>query len=302
MMKIQTYSILVGTKACNACCHYCVAKMTPGFNIPQEKPKIHWFPPVGIPEINWKNFETGCKFAAKSDVSTVLITGKGEPTLFPYQITDYLERLQAHSFPFIELQTNGIALFQEHNRYDSCLEKWRELGMTTVAISVVHYKDQKNKEIFQPEGNYMNLFILIEKLHSLGFSVRLSVVMIKDYIDSINEVKNLVTFAKGNQVEQLTIRHVEQPEKGGSLAIRKWISEHRLRKEQLDSIRDFLKKEGTKLLRLVHDAVVYDLDGQNICFTNALTISPNPEEVRQLIFFPDGHLRYDWQYPGAILL
>jgi hypothetical protein len=24
--------------------------------------------------------------------------------------------------------------------------------------------------------------------------------------------------------------------------------------------------------------------------------------MRNLIFFPDGHLRYDWEYEGAILL
>ena len=28
----------------------------------------------------------------------------------------------------------------------------------------------------------------------------------------------------------------------------------------------------------------------------------NPDEVRQLIFFPDGHLRYSWVYDGAIIL
>jgi hypothetical protein len=55
-------------------------------------------------------------------------------------------------------------------------------------------------------------------------------------------------------------------------------------------------------MELVHGAIVYDLHGQNICLTNALTIEPRSDEIRQLIFFPDGHLRYDWQYKGAIIL
>jgi len=33
-----------------------------------------------------------------------------------------------------------------------------------------------------------------------------------------------------------------------------------------------------------------------------LTIQPKIRKKRQLIFYPDGHLRYDWQYQGAILL
>ena len=35
---------------------------------------------------------------------------------------------------------------------------------------------------------------------------------------------------------------------------------------------------------------------------DCLTIDPSADDIRQLIFFPDGHLRYDWQYAGALLL
>ena len=65
---------------------------------------------------------------------------------------------------------------------------------------------------------------------------------------------------------------------------------------------DYLVTNGTKLLELPHGAIVYDVNGQNVCFSNCLTRTDNPENIRQLIFFPDGHLRYDWEYKGAILL
>jgi hypothetical protein len=52
----------------------------------------------------------------------------------------------------------------------------------------------------------------------------------------------------------------------------------------------------------MHGAIVYDYRGQNVCLTDALTIEPETDKIRQLIFFPDGHLRYDWQYKGAILI
>jgi hypothetical protein len=46
---------------------------------------------------------------------------------------------------------------------------------------------------------------------------------------------------------------------------------------------------------------VYDVDGQNVCLSNCLSNDPQTGDLRNLIFFPDGHVRWDWQYQGAIL-
>jgi hypothetical protein len=35
--------------------------------------------------------------------------------------------------------------------------------------------------------------------------------------------------------------------------------------------------------------------------TNCLTIQPKSEEMRQIIFYPDGSVRYAWQFSGARL-
>lgn len=290
-MKIQTFSIILGNKSCNAHCPYCVAKMTPAYGIGSKKPKI-----------NWRNFDIGCKFAKDDGVSTVLMTGKGEPTLFPKQITHYLNHLKPYDFPFIELQTNGILFFQKKGEYTKYLNKWYKLGITIIAISVVHYDNKRNKEIFQPNGMYMDLVELIKNLHSIGFSIRLSCIMLKGFIDKIEEVKKIVEFARNNKVEQLTITPAEKPKKNENQKISDWVSKHKLEENQLNIIRGFLEKQGIELMRLAHGAVVYDLNGQNICSTNCLTIDSGSKDVRQLIFFPDGHLRYDWQYKGAILL
>lgn len=290
-MKIQTYTALVGGRECDARCPFCVSKMTPKLGVPLQ-----------APEINWRNFGIGCNFAKASGVSTVLLTSKGEAILFPDQITDYLKNLRPYNFSFIELQTNGIAFFQRYNEYEGYLKEWYNLGLTTIAISLVHYENEKNKEIFQPDSDYMDLVELIKKLHKIGFSLRLSAVMCKGFIDRVNKVKKLIQFTKDNKVEQLTIRPVRRPEKSESEKVYKWVLKHELSEEEISSIREFLFREGKEVLRLVHGAVVFDLGGQNICLTDALTLEPESQEIRQLIFFPDGHLRYDWQYPGAILL
>lgn len=291
-MRIQTYSIVVGTTACDGCCPYCVSKMTPNQGIGLK--------PSGI---NWRNFDKACKFARDSMVSTVLLTGKGEPILFPEQVSEYLRRLQRYDFPFIELQTNGMRLFQEKEKYEPYLKNWYELGLNTIAVSVVHYDNQKNQRIFQPRGPYMDLAGLVSYLHSLKFSVRLSCVMFKGGIDSVEELKALIDFSQRHQVEQLSIRPVNAPQESENSEVVRWVTEHRLDESgHLPPIRGFLTHRGKKIMGLVHGAAVYDVNGQNVCLTNALTTSSSDEEVRQLIFFPDGHLRYDWQYPGAILL
>lgn len=297
-MKIQTYSVLVGSRACDARCPYCVSKMTPAQGVGLKTPEVN--PVLG--GVNWRNFKVGCRFAQDCGVSTVLLTGKGEPILFPGQITEFLRHLHDYRFPFIELQTNGIRLFQRKREYERYLKTWYKQGLTTVAVSIVHYENEKNGKIFQPNGCYMDLVGLIGHLHSIGFSVRLTTMMYGGGIDCVEEVKRLIEFAKKNRVEQLTIRPIAMPEVSENPEVANWVAGHTVERDALFKIRSWLNGNGTELMRLVHGAIVYDVRGQNICLSNCLTISSSSEEVRQLIFFPDGHLRYDWQYPGAILL
>ena len=103
-------------------------------------------------------------------------------------------------------------------------------------------------------------------------------------------------------VEQLTVRSVRAPDEAEDEAVYSWTKDKELTPGKILDLAEFLEKNGNKLMTLDHGGVVYDLDGQNVCVTDCLTIKPEGEDVRQLIFFPDGHLRYDWQHKGAILL
>lgn len=290
-MKIQTFSILAGTALCNARCPYCVSKMTgikkAGFN---------------EPAINWRNFEKACRLSQVNDVSTVLITGKGEPTLYPKQITKFLEKMRKYNFPLIEIQTNGISLGKEFNKYKKYLEKWYKLGLNTIAISIVHYEKQKNREIFTPYSDYFDLKVLIKRLHNLGFSVRLSCLLMEGFIDSPEKVGKLIEFAKINSVEQLTIRRLWLTQNSENPEIAEWCEKQVLAEAKIKEIIKYVEKNARKLMTLGHGAVVYDFKGQNVCITDCIMIHPNTDEIRTLVFFPDGHLRYDWDYGGATLL
>lgn len=289
-MRIQTLSIIAGSEACNARCPFCVSKMTPPLGVELKEP-----------EVNWRNFDIACRLAKQSGVTTVMFTGKGEPTLFPEQITKYLDKIEKYEFPIVELQTNGTKLSEDSGTND--LKYWYARGMTTIAISIVHYDPDKNREVYLPhKKKYTDLALLIKKLHDLHFSVRLTCIAANGFIDSAEKVKNLVSFAKENRVEQLTITPVNKPETILNKEAWNWTNSHHLTEEQLKDIIRLLKAEATPIMTLAHGAIVYDLYGQNICLNHCLSVQPDAEEMRNLIFFPDGHLRYYWQYPGAILL
>lgn len=278
--------MVVGSRACNAHCPFCISKQT------------------GLPtptEVNWRNFRVACKLAKETGTTTVLMTGKGEPTLYPELITKHLLEMAPFNFPLIELQTNGIQIAS--GKLDEFLQTWYNLGLTTIALSVVHYDGSMNGEIYQPNRvGYDNLEVLIHKLHSIGFSVRLCVMLLKGYIDTPDMVKATIWYCKQLRVEQLTFRNIKAAEVTSDNGVTEWTRQHALNDAEVSAINAYVKTNGTLLHKLMHNTVIYDVDGQNVCLGTCLTQDPNQDDFRQLIYFPSGELRWDWQYSGARIL
>lgn len=295
-MKIQTFSVVVGGPACNAKCPYCVSRLTGctnGIDVGQK-----------AMDIKKRNFNIACNFAKMSGVSTVLLTGKGEPTLYPDHITRYLEQLEKWQFPFIELQTNGIVL----NELQDELKEWYDAGLTTVSLSCASKYEDNNEKIF---GKDIRLEKNIELLHRIGFSVRISCVMTDAYVSGISDIVTFVDWCKYNGVEQFTVRpatNISLNEINGDdikTGVHQWIEENT--QKVWTNMQDICwwfddSKNATTLLTLAHGAKVYDCNGQNISLNSCLTRSDNPDDIRQLIFSSDGHLRFDWVKEGAIIL
>lgn len=290
-MKFKLFSVVVGREACVASCPFCVSGCTP------TKENLI------SPKVNFRNFDIACRLAEKSGIDTVMLTGRGEPLLYPDQLTDYLKALSKFNFPFIELQTNCILASKQREKYDDYFKKWYELGLTTITISVVSHRKEVNQKIYQPNGEYIDLPELIDYLHYIGFSLRLTCVMCKGMMDSEEEIMNFIKFAKENKVEQVTLRPVNDEFRRQTA--HDWIEINKLTQSRKEEIKAYLDKVGTKLLTLERIGTVYDVMGQNVMFSlplNKNTRDDDPENGRQLIFFPDGHLRYEWEMEGGILL
>jgi len=132
-MKVSTLSIVCGTDACNASCPYCISKITGTEDIPK------------TPAINYTRLKKACQLAENSGATTVLLTGKGEPTLYMDQILEFLSSLQNFNIPIVELQTNGIILSKNQDTY---LRELRRGRLDTICLSIVHWDEEKNAEIF----------------------------------------------------------------------------------------------------------------------------------------------------------
>lgn len=279
-MKIQTMSVVVGTNACNAHCPFCVSRLTNSHSLPTN--------------VNWRNFEIACKLADKAGATTVLLTGKGEPTLYPELIDNYLAHIN-NRFPFIELQTNGMNI--GNGREEHWLPIWYNSGLTTICLSAVEI-GYANKKIY---GDDYDLEKTIGMIRDNGFTVRLSIMMMKHYISLPQDIDRLVDFCKQKGIKQLTVRPISKPDFADN-EVAKYVEEHTLTEEQLENIRYHITTQGTPVLHLAHGAVVYDYKGQNLCLSNCLTTDTTDDNMRQIIFYPDGTISYSWCYNGAVLL
>lgn len=301
-MQIQTFSIVVGSRACNAQCPFCVSAMT-GFDQVSSEPG----------HLDEQGFNKAARLAELGGCTTALLTGKGEPTLFPKEITRFLDPINRnHNFPIIELQTNGISIGRLANKMGHSnistdnLFEWRRLGLDTIAISVVSIHNVHNKEIYLGnKSEYPDLATTIGYLRAFGFTVRLCVMMSKTWTCSYENVLLAIQFAKRNHVSQLTFRPiVSTTKKTENKDVNTFIEHNGLSPRLVKRI--YGKVDGdsraTRIMSLVHGATVYDFDGQNVCMSNCLTNEPEKtNEIRTLIYYSSGEISYDWQYKGAII-
>ena len=291
-MKFSVFSIVAGTSRCVTVCPFCVSG------------ELATIENREVPKINHRNLLKGCELAKTSGVQTVMLTSRGEPTLFPDQITEYLETLEPYKFPFIELQTNGIPMARKFEKYKPYLEKWYELGLSTILISTVSNRPEMNGEVYTPRTKqYIDLPELISNLHEIGFSVRLTAICTKAWMSTPEQIDEYLKFALENKVAQVTLRPLNDEYRRETAQA--WIDEHKMSEEDKVRIYDFLNTEGYKLMELPNIGNVFDYKGQNVMFSYALTKyndHNDGENKRNLIFFPDGQLRYEWEWEGARLL
>jgi molybdenum cofactor biosynthesis enzyme MoaA len=291
-LSIDTLDLIAGTMACDAVCPFCVARMTPTFGVGN-----------GTADPSLPRFDEAFEYAIAEGISTVIITGKGEPTLFPEQITAYLRAIRRHNFGgSVELQTNGIGIADHRDRMDDHLGLWRELGLERIAVSIVHWESERNREIYRPHSDaFPDLAALIGFLRSRPylFSVRLTCVALNGYIDSADAVESLIAFTRNAGVDQLTLRPVAAAENALDPETARFARSHALSADQLKEIRTYLEQNGRIVRRAAYGGMFYDLGGIRVALTACLTKDASAAR-RHALYFPDGSLRMNWESETTI--
>ena len=287
---VQTYTAVVGNRACNANCPYCISKMTPCHREDD------------LTDVNWRNFEAGARLARQWGASTFLITSKGEATLIPTLVENFIISASPH-FPVIELQTNGLRVADLEK--DNHLTRWYEAGLTTVALSAVHFFTGPNKALISDRYPPLAETIKLLKGGRHPFCVRLSIIMTKGLVSTVKDVEDAIKWAAENGVDQLKLYPVTCPKNTENKEVKDWVEHRQLFTHELEAIHSILKPH-TVIRQLVHGDTVYayktdDMEtDQNVAFGSCLTESEG-NDIRQLIYCRDGHVRTSWQYNAAIL-
>ena len=318
-LTIQTFSVVVGNSSCDGNCPFCVSHTTGFGECPKKSP------------IDMLGLKKAMRLAEIGKCTTVLLTGKGEPLLFVDEMTQYLKafytRLQeGGGFSFVEVQTNGlllgeiaryfmggsrVALNTHAEKLYNALELWKGLGLDTIALSVVGINQVDNKKIYlnhRIDSEYPDLALTVKYLHMKGFNVRLCLMMHKGMVDNSESLKNVIDWCRDNKVMQCTARPLRKPTNyvkvDGAESYLEYIDKNGLTEEQEYEIHEWInqlegKGKARKLYPLAHGAQVYDIDGQNFCLSDCLTMDTDTNDIRTLIFWADGKITFAWQYPSA---
>jgi hypothetical protein len=246
-------------------------------------------------DFDWDRFDRAIQYVMTKEqqINTALITGRGEPTLYLDHLEGLIQRLRV-SF-LTELQTNGtkLALLAGHQ-----LGSFWYAGLTTIALSVCSMDPERSNQIMGIKEDF-NFHDLIGRLRD-KFTIRLLYLLTAQDIDPEHRdakwFASTINKAKELGAHQITFRPVSTPDWGGDPEIRQWATKHGDRADYghiFDGI-------GTKLWSMSWGGQIYDVGGVSVCYADCLTDKPELDQPRSYIF--DGkHLRYSWQYGGALI-
>lgn len=265
-MKANNLSICLPS-ACNKNCPYCVSNMT------------------GDSHVNvanfYKNIHKAKTVAQNAQVSSVIITGKGEPLLYPDHIQT-INRVFAY-FP-LEIQTNGI-LLSDNSIQTLLLESF----INTIAVSIDNMQQM------------LDLKPILEIFHTKGFTIRITINLVNDILHHFSLKKIMTIISDMECIDQVSFRSVSIPsnpvDTPASMHAQKWINDIDYITEYtfLRTLNIILEEKGTVVQHLPFGATVYMVGNVSYTyFEYCVQDTNNNEDIRSLIYYSDGHMSTTW--------
>jgi sulfatase maturation enzyme AslB (radical SAM superfamily) len=263
-MKANNLTISVPNKGCDKNCPYCISKITGDIK--------------SNAGVMLKNTHKVEQLAVSAQVSSVLITCKGE-TLLNYETAlSYIDRFSQYP---LELQTNGIWLSKNTEK----IEELAQTGLNIVAVSV----DSK------PDLSLVSH--MFRAIKSYGMLLRICF----NFTDTVFD-DNFAQFTENHfahyPIDQVLIRNIGYPKHNVVKrdSITEWIDKHNAQGKYNEFYTEVSNEYTVPLIRtLAHGAKVFDYKGIAVCFSDyCIQEAHNEEDLRSLIFLEDGHLYTSW--------
>lgn len=291
-MKIQSLSIVVPNTKCVNNCMFCVSKMhceTYKNQIDDNLPFFHLY---------MSDYIKRLEFARSNNCNTVMLTGCSEPQQNKKFLTYFgmFMKIMNNPFHWIEMQTTGTLLDENYLRF------LREhVGVSLISLSVSSFSDDANNSIIQtPNGGYIHLKELCQKIKKYDFSLRLSLNMTKEFASYKPE--ELIAYCKDVlQADQLTIRVFYNSGKNTEQDL--WITKNALPLEHVNKLENYIMTKGKKLGRLPLGAIKYSINGMcavidRDCMDKA---EKDDENYKYLILQPNCKLYSQWDDPASLI-
>jgi|GEM_PF-1133984 len=282
-MKAQNLSISIPNYGCDKNCPYCISKMT-GYMDKDIDLMMH-------------NLPVCRQFAERLNVSSVLITGKGEPLFNEQSVfwTDFfLNEFQTY---ITELQTNGLKLFKDYKNHDfSLINKLLNKRLNIIAFSI----DEIN--LLSDNKNFFHY------LKNKGIIIRFTMNITNNF-KKMN-FTDLLDLCKESYADQVSFRKITIPnylkESKIALKTKEWIENNidmNIYDRLIDEFKNEVKnKEIIRIRKLSNGAQVYDFNGTAFTYFDYCIQDENTgDDIRSLIYQENGHGYDNWNSEASIL-
>jgi len=273
-MKAQTLAVCLPGSTCDKKCPYCVSKMT-------------WAPPAD--EAAWNaNLHKVAHFARMAQVTDVIITGKGEPTInsnllvaakvfsdWPLVVqtngrrwSKHLDALITHGSFFNVIAVSIDSPIQMHT-YSQMWEEIKTMTPTTSRITVM-----LTPEVCQMDFSWWEETCKTFGIRGLSFRE----ITIPGEVAGTSESNEVTAWIEGL---------AQNP------TILDW-------KKSFDDI--FSNPNFPVIRRLPYGAVIKDFSGVSVTKIEFCMQDSNSEDdIRSLVYNQDGHLYTTWSSPASMI-
>ncbi|MBU1855240.1 MAG: hypothetical protein KKF89_05945, partial [Nanoarchaeota archaeon] len=144
------------------------------------------------------------------------ISSSGEPTLSPISVTKTLRliyecRNERIEYSPINLYSNGIRIGEEKIFCDNYLPLWKDLGLTTIYVTVHDVDEVKNAIAYRIE-NYPPLDLVVSRIHDANLLMRANLVLSKKTMNSFDKFVSTVKHLKNIDVDSVSAWSIRNKE------------------------------------------------------------------------------------------